>query len=71
MNTSYAIGLDIGGTHITAGVINKTEMKVIDSSIYKESFNSNLPVNQVMDFWEKSIRTSLENSAIKNIRGKI
>lgn len=43
MNTSYAIGLDIGGTHITAAVINKTDMKVLDFSVCKESFDSNLP----------------------------
>lgn len=69
MNTSYAIGLDIGGTHITAGVINKTEMKVVDSSIYKESFNSNLPVNHVMDIWKRVIDTAIENSKVENITG--
>lgn len=69
MNTSYAIGLDIGGTHITAGVINKTEMKVVDSSIYKESFNSNLPVNQVMNIWKRVIDTAIENSKVENITG--
>lgn len=69
MNTSYAIGLDIGGTHITAGVINKTEMKIFDSSIYKESFDSNLPVNQVMDIWKRVIDTAIENSKVENITG--
>ncbi|WP_281233341.1 ROK family protein [Flavobacterium gelatinilyticum] len=69
MNTSYAIGLDIGGTHITAAVINKTEMKMLDFSLYKESFNSNLPVHEVMNIWKKVICTSLENANIKNITG--
>ncbi len=69
MNTSYAIGLDIGGTHITAGVINKTEMKVVDASIYKESFDSNLPVKQVMDIWKRVIDTAIENSKVENITG--
>lgn len=69
MNTSYAIGLDIGGTHITAGVINKTEMKIVDASIHKESFDSNLPVNQVMDIWKRVIDTAIENSKVENITG--
>lgn len=69
MNTSYAIGLDIGGTHITAAVINKTEMKMLDLSLYKESFNSNLPVHEVMNIWKKVICTSLENANIKSITG--
>lgn len=69
MNTSYAIGLDIGGTHITAAVINKTEMKVMELSLYKESFDSNLPVNQVITIWKKVINTAIENSKIENITG--
>lgn len=69
MNTSYAIGLDIGGTHITAAVINKTEMKVMELSLYKESFDSNLPVNQVIAIWKKVINTAIENSKVENITG--
>jgi glucokinase len=69
MKKKYAIGMDVGGTHITSAVIDVTDMKVLDSSVHKESFNSNLPVNQVMDFWEKSIRRSLQNSAIQKING--
>ena len=69
MNTSHAIGLDIGGTHITAAVINKTEMKVLDFSLCKESFDSNMPADQVMNIWKKVISTSIENSKIKDITG--
>lgn len=53
MNTSHAIGLDIGGTHITAAVVNKTEMKVLDYSLCKESFDSNMPADEVMKIWKK------------------
>ncbi|SCY31063.1 glucokinase [Flavobacterium anhuiense] len=69
MNTSHAIGLDIGGTHITAAVINKTEMKVLDFSLCKESFDSNRPVHEVMNIWKKVISTSIENSKINDITG--
>jgi len=69
MNTSHAIGLDIGGTHITAAVINKTDMKVLDFSLCKESFDSNLPADQVMNIWKKVICTAIENSKVKDITG--
>lgn len=69
MKKKYAIGMDVGGTHITSAVIDVLNMKVLNSSIHKETFDSNLPVNQVMDFWEKSIRSSLQNSAIEKIDG--
>jgi glucokinase len=69
MNKEYAVGLDIGGTHITAAIIDIVNMKVIDFSLHKESFDSNLPVNEVMSIWEKVIRTSVENSKVDEIKG--
>ena len=69
MNKEYAVGLDIGGTHITAAVIDIVDMKVMDFSVHKESFDSNMPVNEVMDVWEKAIRTSFENSKVEKTSG--
>ena len=69
MKKEYAVGLDIGGTHITAGIIDITNMKVLESSMYKVSFDSNLPVNQVLDIWEKAIRTSWNNSGVETMTG--
>lgn len=69
MNTEYAVGLDIGGTHITAAVIDIVNMKVIDSSLHKESFDSNMPVEEVMTIWEKAIRTAVEGSKVEKTTG--
>lgn len=69
MKKKYAIGMDVGGTHITSAVIDVINMEVLNASIHKESFDSNLPVNQVMDFWEKSIKSSLKKSGIEQING--
>jgi glucokinase len=69
MNKEYAVGIDIGGTHITTAIIDIVNMKLIDFSLHKEFFDSNLPVNQVMSIWEKAIRISVENSKVKEIKG--
>ena len=69
MKKTYAIGLDIGGTHITAAVIDIVAMKVLDSSLHKEFFDSNLPAVEVMDIWESAIRISWANSGIKELEG--
>ena len=69
MKEIFAIGLDIGGSHITAGVIAVNDMKVLEPSIYKESFDSNLQADQVMDIWERVIRTSWKNSGIEVFSG--
>ncbi|TRW98978.1 ROK family protein [Flavobacterium gawalongense] len=69
MNKEYALGLDVGGTHITVAVIAINKMKVLDFSLHIESFDSNLPVAEVMDIWEKAIRTSWKNSGIEKLEG--
>lgn len=69
MSKKYAVGLDIGGTHITAAVIDIVNMKVIDFSLHKESFDSNRPVDEVMTIWEKVITTSIENSKVEKTSG--
>lgn len=69
MKNIFAIGLDIGGSHITAGVIAVNEMKLIEVSLYKESFDSNLQADQVMDIWERVIRTSWKNSGVEEFQG--
>ncbi|PRZ24180.1 ROK family protein [Flavobacterium granuli] len=69
MKNIFAIGLDIGGSHITAGVIAVNEMKLIEVSLYKESFDSNLQADQVMDIWERVIRTSWKNSGVEEFVG--
>lgn len=69
MKNIYAIGLDVGGSHITAGVIAVNEMKLLEYSLSKESFDSNIPVDQVMNIWERVIRTSWKNSGIEEVSG--
>lgn len=69
MNKEYAVGVDIGGTHITAAIIDIANMKMIDFSVHKESFDSNLPVDQVMTIWEKVIRISIDNSKVEEVKG--
>jgi glucokinase len=69
MNKKYAVGIDIGGTHITAAIIDIIDMKVIDVSLHKECFDSNVSVQEVMSIWEKAIRISIENSKVEKIKG--
>jgi len=69
MEKRFAIGMDIGGTHITAALIDINEMKIIEGSISKVSFDSNLPVKTVMDYWEKAIRPLYEKSQSEKLSG--
>lgn len=69
MKKEYAVGLDIGGTHITSGIIDITNMEVLEFTMRKESFNSNLPTDQVLDIWGKTIRASWDSSGVETMAG--
>lgn len=69
MEKRFAIAMDVGGSHITSAIVDLSEMKVFEESIFKVSFNSNLPTAEVMDYWENAIRTLLEKSEVGKLSG--
>lgn len=69
MEKRFAIAMDVGGSHITSAIVDLIEMKVFEESLFKVSFDSNLPTAEVMDFWENAIRTLLEKSEVGKLSG--
>lgn len=69
MEKRFAIAMDVGGSHITSAIVDLSEMKVFEESLFKVSFDSNLPTAEVMDFWENAIRTLLEKSEVGKLSG--
>lgn len=52
------MGIDIGGTHITAGVVDMNEHKLIEHSIIRIDTNSGDSVSSVLESWATAIRES-------------
>lgn len=69
MEKRFAIAMDVGGSHITTAVVDLSEMKVFEGSVFKVSFDSNLPTQEVMDFWENAIRPLFDAPNAKKISG--
>lgn len=69
MEKRFAIAMDVGGSHITSAIVDLIEMKVFEESLFKVSFDSNLPTAEVMDFWENAIRTLLEKPEVGKLSG--
>lgn len=69
MEKRFAIAMDVGGSHITSAIVDLSEMKVFEESLFKVSFDSNLPTAEVMDFWENAIRTLLEKPEVGKLSG--
>jgi glucokinase len=58
------LGIDIGGSHITAGLVDMTEKKIIESSIVREKVNRHAPAMEILKVWSKVI-----NQAHKKYEG--
>lgn len=61
-NTNYVVGVDIGGTHLTAGLIEMNEVKVIRSSIVRNRLNSKGTANEILAVWISTIKQVIANS---------
>lgn len=69
MEMKHVITLDVGGSHITASIVNCTTKEIITDSIVKESFDSNGEVEEVLNLWKKVITTCLSKVALSKVSG--
>ncbi|MES2775576.1 MAG: ROK family protein [Bacteroidota bacterium] len=57
MNGSHLIvmGIDIGGSHITAGLVNMEKRGVLEGSIIRKRVNSHAAAEDILDAWAECI----------------
>jgi glucokinase len=65
VNQRYVAGVDIGGSHITVGLIEMTEVKVVKSSMMRNKLDSNGSAEEILNVWISTIRKVLESSTVK------
>jgi glucokinase len=51
------LGIDIGGSHITAGLVNITEKKIIATSVVRSKVNRHAPASEILGIWAEVINT--------------
>ena len=51
MTPHFALALDIGGSHVTAAVINLTERQLLEKSLVRQSVDEAAPANQLLESW--------------------
>ncbi|WP_316785891.1 ROK family protein [Pedobacter frigiditerrae] len=55
INDSIAIGADIGGTHITAALVDLKEKRILPGSFIREKIDSHGSQEQIMEAWSETI----------------
>jgi glucokinase len=66
MSDSIVLGVDIGGSHITAGLINMETRTIVSDSIKRKKVNSADTAENIIESWASLIKEATNNSP--NIR---
>lgn len=61
----YVLGADIGGSHITAAVVDVTQRKLLKNTYLREHLNTNGSVAEIIDSWTNVIKKSIALSGEK------
>jgi glucokinase len=62
---NLVVGIDIGGSHITAGLVEMNEVKVVKSSVLRKKLNSHGTADEIITVWINSIRDVIQKSPVK------
>ncbi|MFD2036311.1 ROK family protein [Belliella marina] len=60
MTDKLILGADIGGSHITTGVIGLSSNSLANDSFYRLSIDSHADADAILDIWTKAIKIQLD-----------
>ncbi|POY35438.1 hypothetical protein C3K47_15370 [Solitalea longa] len=69
MNKKFAIGVDIGGSHITSAVINLENGSILNNSHHRMRVNANGTPDNIIAVWSECINNSIEQIGKDQIAG--
>src|SRR3954463_14167633 len=61
MSSFPVVGADIGGTHITAGLVDLTNRTLIPGSMFREKLNSRASAGEILDAWASTLQKVRKN----------
>jgi glucokinase len=69
MNKNIALGVDIGGSHITSGAVDLSSGIVLRNTLSEREVDSNDQAYSIISSWGACIRETLEKVKTENIKG--
>jgi glucokinase len=67
MKAKYACGVDIGGSHVTAALVDLEKNAVVELSVRRSKIDASRPANEIVSNWVSVIRESLLTQQEKNV----
>lgn len=59
-SASLSLGIDIGGSHITAGIVDLVQKKVVEGSVVRQAVNRHAPAETILGIWAETIEDRLQ-----------
>jgi glucokinase len=69
MTNKFAIGIDIGGSHISCAAFDLVEKKVVQDSFAESKLDKHAEANIVFSVWSKTIQHAIEKVGKENVIG--
>ncbi|MCK7530464.1 MAG: hypothetical protein MZV63_05175 [Marinilabiliales bacterium] len=66
---NIAIGVDIGGSHITAVAVDMTNHTIIEGSRAESPVDNKAQANDILNVWADTLRKVLRNVPVFRLRG--
>lgn len=68
MNTSIVLGVDIGGSHITAALVNLNTKQIEKGTLIRANVNSKNPADEIISIWTNVMQETLSKVVLTNKR---
>jgi len=69
MSNKYAIGIDIGGSHISCAAFDLIEKRIQEHSFAESKLDKHAEANIIFSIWSKTIQQAIEEVGKKNVAG--
>lgn len=66
MNDKIAIGVDIGGSHITSAAVNLRTFEILQKTTYSTKINNKASKDVVLQDWSKAINKTVESASLQS-----
>ena len=69
MTRNYAVGVDVGGSHISSILVDLNEGQVIEDSFFEQKVNNKASAAEIIGVWGKAIKATIDHVGVDVIAG--
>ena len=66
---SIAIGVDVGGSHVSCAACNILEKKYLTETFSESDLDNQGPAEEIIDVWSKTIQATIDKVGFENVSG--